>query len=379
MTPNDTANQRATEPESGIETGVGDFDQFGTWIDRLIGAEVGLEMVLRAGLVSLLVFGLGFLVAVAGDAGMAYLRSPSALLVGLGILLASVSYGWGSRKFRAVVHEIRAAFDVQDEAYSLLVTEGLATIYNDRAILVEFAVALVAVLGLQLFVPIPIAIPVGAHPMVEVLGTTIEYADVIQHVVGVVVLLYVVTGIHMVSTAMWLLYRISQLPLEAPQTASIELDDLADFSEIVATMWFLGVLLIVVVYLPLVGQGIVPTAGIEEAPWVIGTAVGLLLVGVAIFLVPQVILHSALVRRKRDRLLELDDQLDTLLADLRAGDRDPDSISIALNIYDRQRKRVEGTRTWLLDSQRLLRLVSSAIAATVSMLAQILELPGFGG
>ena len=292
-----------------------------------------------------------------------------------GIVLASVSYGWGSRKFLTVCHEIRAAFDVQDEAYTLVVSDGLATIYNDRAILVEFAIALVAVLGLQLFVPIPIAIPVGEQPIADVLGTTIQYADVLQHVVGLVVLLYIVTGIHMVSTAMRLLYRLSRLPLVAPQVAAIELDDLADFSGIAATMWFLVVVLMVVVYQPWFGRLFPLDARIEIGFWVVGTAAALLLVGVAIFLVPQILLHAALVRRKRDRLMELDEELDALVADLRAGDRDPNSVSVALDLHEKRRERVKNTRTWLIDSRRLLHLVSSGIAATVSVVAEVAGLP----
>lgn len=378
MTPTDPTDG-GEDGESDSEPVQQDFHEFRTWIDWIIGDELGIEMLLRALLFSSAVFGLGLLVAVVAGDGAAYLRSTSAYLVGLGILLATASYGWGSWKFLAVLDESRAAFDVKEETYTNLVSKGLATIYTDSAILLEFAIALVAILALEYVVPIPVAIRVAQAPIVEVLGTTIQYADVIQHVLGIIVLLFVVTGIHMVSRAMGLLYRISQLPLVAPQTAAIELDDLADFSEIVATMWFLVVVLMVAVYLPLIRGGGAQEAGFEMEPWVIGTAVGLLLVGVAIFLVPQVILHSALVRRKRDRLVELDAQLDTLLSDLRNGTRDPDSISLALEIYDRQRERVNTTRTWLLDSRRLLRLVSSAIAATVSVLAQIPDLPWIGG
>lgn len=352
-----------------------DFFAFRTWVDHIIGDEVTLAMGLRALSFSGVIFGLGSIVAFAGGDGRAYLRSPSAYLVWIGILLTTLSYGWGSRKFLSVWHDIRGAFAISDEKYTDAVTDGLTSIYNDRAIFAEFVFALVGISVLQFAVPIPAAIPVGFDTFLELRDITIQYNDILQHLIGTVVLLFVVTGIHMVVHALRLFIRVIHFPLADPRAAAIELEPIADFSAIAASLWFLVVLLIVAVYRPWIQYLFELGDAFDIGFWVGGSVIALILVGVGIFLIPQIALHSALVERKHERLLELDQELDALVEEFRGGERDPDGVSMVLELYDRRRKRVENTRTWLINIRRLLHLIGSGIAATLSLVSQAITLP----
>lgn len=69
------------------------YYQVRTWVDWLIGDEVTARLVLRATIVSLAPLVVGLLVADAGGVPVADLRSPSTYLVGVGILLTTLSYG----------------------------------------------------------------------------------------------------------------------------------------------------------------------------------------------------------------------------------------------------------------------------------------------
>ncbi|MEF8828157.1 MAG: hypothetical protein V5A49_03940 [Haloarcula sp.] len=307
-----------------------DFHEYRTWIDHLVGDSSAQEVGLRALGFSVGIFGLGFLIALAGDAGSAYLQSASPYLIGIGILLTTLSYAWGSRKLLSLWPRVRDAFATSDEAYDALVRNGLERVYNDRAILTEFGLLAVVILSLQFVVPIPAAVQVGFAPVAEVMGTTVRYGDVINHLFGIVALLYAVTGVHMAVTTLHLLYRVTLLPLEPPRTAASELETFADFSAMAASLWFLIVVLIVVVYQSVFEYLFEIGEAFGVGFWIIGAVAMVLLVGLAIFLVPQVAIHSALVRRKRERLREIDEELDSFLNSLRDGDSSPDELSMAL-------------------------------------------------
>jgi hypothetical protein len=355
-----------------------DFHHYRTWIDHVVGDTSAGEVGLRALGFSVGIFGLGFVVAVAGGSGTAYLQSPSAYLVAVGMLFISLSYAWGSRRFLSLWPRIRNAFATSDDVYESHVQRGLNRVYDDRTILAEFGLAAVAVLSLQFVVPIPAAVHVGLAPVTEVMGVTVRYTDVINHLFGIVALLFAVTGLHMAVTGLYLLHRVTLLPLVSPRTAATELEAFGAFSAIAASIWFLLVVLIVVVYQSLFEYLLEIGEAFGHTFWVLGTVAVILLVGIAIFAVPQVAIHSALVRRKRERLRELDEELDAFMESLRAGDREPDELSMALELHDRKRERVAGARTWLYDGRRLLHLAVSGITATVSLVGSVLDLPGIG-
>ena len=371
-----TASAPATEDaESGPRERPPTYYHYRTWVDQLIGDEVSAEMVGRATIVSLVPLLGGFVVAVVAGQPVRYLLAPSTYLVGAGFLVTTLSYGWGSRRFLSLWHRIGDAFAIDEPEYHALVVAGLDRVYDDRAIFLEFLVGLVLIMSLQQVAPIPAAIPVGFEPIGELLGVTVRYADVIQHLVGVVVLLYVVTGIHMATSALWLLYRVTQLPLERPRIAATALEPVADFSAIAATMWFLLVVLIVLVYQPIVEYLLDLGGALDLGVWVGGSIVAFVLVGAGIFLVPLLLIHSALLRAKRERLLELDAELESVVREFEADERGSDAVSTALALYDRRRERVQTTRTWLIDLRGVAHMVGSGIAAALSMLTQVVTLP----
>lgn len=368
----------ATTGETAPLAEDGDFHHYRTWLDHVVGDTSAKQVGLRALGFSVGIFGLGFVVAVSGGFGAAYLQSTSAYLVTVGILFISLSYAWGSRRFLSLWPRIRNAFATSDDVYEAHVRRGLDRVYNDRAILAEFGLAAVAILSLQFVVPIPAAVRVGLAPVAEVMGVTVRYAAVLNHLFGVVGLLYAVTGIHMAVTGLYLLHRVTLLPLESPRTAANELEAFGEFSAIAASIWFLLVVLLVVVYQSLFEYLLEIGEAFGHTLWVVGTVAVILLVGLAIFVVPQVSIHSALVRRKRERLREIDEELDEFLESLRAGERGPDELSMALELHDRKRERVAGTRTWLYDVRRLLHLGVAGATAAVSLVRKVLELPGIG-
>lgn len=210
------------------------------------------------------------------------------------------------------------------------------------------------------------------------MGVPVEYLDVINHLVGIIGLLYAITGIHMAVTGLYLLHRVTLLPLEPPRTAASELEGFGEFSAIAASIWFLTVVLIVVVYQSLFEYLFEIGEAFGHMLWVVGTVAVILLVGLAIFVVSQVSIHSALVRRKRERLREIDEELDPFLALLRAGDRGSDELSMALELHDRKRERVASARTWLYDVRWLLCLGISGATAALSLLGRVFDLPGIG-
>lgn len=377
--PTAVSDDSATAPaDSASLAEADDYHQYRTWIDHVVGDTSAKDVGLRALGVSVGIFALGFVIALAGGDGTAYLQSASPYLIGIGILLTTLSYAWGSRKLLSLWPRVRDAFATTDEEYDALVRNGLDRVYNDRAILTEFGLLAVAIVSLQFVVPIPAAVQVGVAPVADVVGVTVRYVDVLNHLFGIVALLYAVTGIHMAVTTLHLLYRVTLLPLEPPRAAASELEAFADFSAIAASLWFLIVVLIGVVYQSVLEYLFRIGEAFGVGFWIVGAVATILLVGVAIFLVPQVAIHSALVRRKRERLREIDEELDAFLNSLRDGDRGPDELSMALELHDRKRERVESARTWLYDVRRLLHLGVSGATATISLVGKVLDLPGIG-
>ena len=359
--------------------------RYGFWLNVIIGHEPGWKMALRASAFSAGVFGLGFVIAIAGNAGSDYLGSVEAYLIGLGMLLITFGYGWISWTFLSLWGQIRSAFAVSDDAYSVVVEAGLSRIYNDRLILIEFVIALVGILFLQGLIirgmiPLPripaAIIAVEAFAPVDLIWVWMTYNDLINHVIGAVVLLLLVTGIHMTITGLWLIYRISQLPVEAPRTAADKLEPVWNFSIFAATVCFLGVVFLVLVYWSFIDYMLQDGPGVASGVWVIGTIVVIMLAGIGFVLIPQISIHYTLIARKRQRLRELEDELDSLLESMRVGELEPEEASLALEIHDRQRERVDNARTWLYDGKGILQLVASGLAAGVTLVPEALRVFG---
>lgn len=371
--PEDRNSPKAKDTEESMSTGRGiNHHQYGTWLNWLFGDEVSREMLVRVFGFSIGIFGIGFIFSSLGGitpiiGAKAYLAVSTGYIVSILVLLTSVGYVWGSRKFLALWEEIRDAFAVDDEAYNDLVEDGLKVIYNDRAILFEFVA--IFVVGWLLFREVP-RIPFGNLPLVDY-----GYIWVLNNVIGAIGLLYVVTGIHMVVTALYLLSRVTNLPLERPQTAVSELQAFGDFTAIASTIWFLLVLLFLTGWhqFVLLMDDPPPGAIYNELAITVGLVV-LVLAGIALFLVPQVAIHSALVERKRERFLELDEELDSLRTSLLAGERTHEEVSTALELHNRQYRRTENARTWLFDFRGLLQVIGSGITAVLSILLQTTDL-----
>lgn len=367
--PEDPDPRNEEDTEDPMPTGPGiNPHHYGIWLDRLFGDEVSRGMVVRALGFSIGLFGIGLVFSSLGGStpmagAIAYLAAPTGYLLSILVLLTSVGYVWGSRKFISLWGEIRDAFAVDQQTYTEVVESGLDKMFNDRAIAFEFVV--IFVVGWLLFREFP-TIPFGYYLHFVTPG----YLWVLNNITGAIGLLYVVTGIHLATTSLRLLYRVTELPLERPQIAVSELQEFGDFAVIVTTIWFLLVLLFATGWRQFFTGGL---EGYNEL-YITGALVLLVLVGIALFLVPQVAIHSALVERKRERFLELDEELDLLKSSLLAGDRNHEEVSTALDLHNRQYRRAENTRTWLYDFRGLLQVVGSGITAVLSILLQFTDL-----
>lgn len=267
---------------------------------RAVVETIGLRAILSATLgIGVFLYGGGYLIAVSGGFGPAYFASVSVYVVlfgtlgGVGVLL------WGGRYHLQVWGAVRRCFDVSDQQYAETIDPLVDRAYDTKLIAGEFLIAFSGgVLADLLFgVPYAIAIETQRQCVVSVAGGCVDYLSVINFLYGVVVLAVVVTSLHAIVYFLRLIDRVTDLPVAEVETAAERLEPLAQFSIFVAVSLLVGVLLLSLVYarlLPAFESSTVP-------PYVFVVTVViaiLLVVGVAVFWLPQLAIHGLYHRRQ---------------------------------------------------------------------------------
>jgi hypothetical protein len=172
--------------------------------------------------------------------------------------------------------------------------------------------------------------------------------------------------------------RVTDLPLQEVEVAADRLEPIARFSIFVATCAFVAVVLLLVVY----GR-LVTTAGGDAASlasfvaeydfFILVVITGLILVGVAVFWVPQIAIHDAIMAAKHDRLAAIEAEYDRLLEQCRATDGSPDGIGTEFDIVEAQRRNAVDIDTWSYNLPSLLTFLGSGLATTVTWLLSITD------
>jgi hypothetical protein len=340
------------------------------------------NLVLVAGGVSGAVFLLGYVVAVSEGLGDDYLRAFSVQFVVLGLFGGLVALSWTAKYHLRVWERVQICFDVGGRAYRDVVDPLLEQAYSVRRIGIEFlaGLSLVVVWNVILLKPIPYAIWFeGYDPYANVVfefWLSIDALTVINYLYGFVALFVIVAGTHGVVHFLRLVRRVTDLPLSDVETAAERLEPIARFSIFVATTTFVGVLLLLVVYARLVtvadGDLVEITEFVAQyAFFILVILTGCIVVGMAMFWIPQMAIHDAISAAKQDRLVAIDDEYERLLETSRSEARSPDHLATQLEIVEARRRNAKEIDTWSYNLPTLLPFVGSGIATTITWLLSV--------
>lgn len=205
-------------------------------------------VVLSACAVGVTVYVLGYALALGGGFGRVYLGAGSVYFALFGIVAGT---GWllaaGIYHLR-VWESVRSCFAVSDETYRGVVDPVLKRAHSPRRIGAEVLLALPVVLFVDAMVAgIPMAVlpeatlPGGGgclSPSFD--GLCMTNLAAINYLYGLVVLFVVVGSTHGVAHFLWLVVRVTDLPLSDVHTAAERLGSIPRFSIFVSTGLFGG-------------------------------------------------------------------------------------------------------------------------------------------
>jgi hypothetical protein len=357
-------------------------------------------------IVGMSVYLFGYALALDGGFEYGYLRSVSVTLALIGSVGGMVLLWLGAKYHLRVWEDVRRCFAVSDEAYDDLVEPVLTRAYDWRRFVVEYLLALVAVVvvnwGLRIPIPwaltvdpeyVPWPMPSAEHEYVSWLIAgpdsvpcllfgpypCLDYLSAINYLYGSVVLFVIVAGFHGVSHFLSLATRVTEFPLRNVDTAAERLEPIARFSIFVSTSLFAGVILLLVVYAQLLDlarevEAVDIDFVVEFSLVVILGIAGLILVGVLVFWLPQMAIHARLTEAKQDRLSAINDEYVALSEQARMESESVDYIATELEILDARRRNIKDVETWSYNLPSLVPFVGSGIASAVLLIAEVANL-----
>lgn len=324
----------------------------------------------------------GGAIAVAGGFGAAYVASGSVYVVLAGTMAGSLLLLWGGAYHLTVWERVRGCFDASEEAYDDALDPLLDRTYSGRRIALEYLVSLAIVGVVDLSIGIPMAVDVGTpgRCVLDPAGACVSHLVLLNYVYGLVALFVVVAGVHAILYFLLVVDRVTDLPIAEVDTAAERLEPIAHFSIFVSTSLFGGAILVSAVYARyLTGSEDGPGIGAllsEHVVVVTAVVAGLIGVGLLVFWLPQMAIHARLSAAKQDRLAEIGDEYERLLAWSRAGDRSPEALRAELEILDARRRNAKEIRTWSYNLPTLLPFVGSAAGSAVMWFVQFAQTVG---
>lgn len=332
------------------------------------------KLIAIAASVSLSVFFLGYLVARSGGFGDPYLREISMYLALSGIFGGTIAMLWGARYQMHVWATTRSVFRVSDETYYLTIAPVLARAYSKKLIAGKFLLAFVLVIAYDLLRGIPMAIFIMYN---DTLLVPLGHLAVINYLYGIVVLFLVVTGTNAVAQFLLLSIRITDFPVRDVSTAADRLEPIARFSIFASTTFIAGVILLLMVYgrtARLYARVMPVELILAYGKIVILVIAGLILIGILVFWIPQMAIHTLLRDAKQDRIAALNGEYERLLQRCREESGPPEYLLAELDIIEKQHRNATDIKTWSYNIPALLPLVGSAVFSAALWFFQFLEL-----
>jgi hypothetical protein len=334
------------------------------------------------------VYVLGFMLAFDGGFGGQYLSGGSVYFALFGVVTGT---GWllaaGIYHLR-VWKSVRGCFAVSEETYRGTVAPVLKRAYSPGRIGTEILLALPVVLFVDaVVVGIPMAVlpeaiaryPDGGgclSPSFE--GLCMTNLAAINYLYGLVVLFVVVGSTHGVVHFLWLVVRVTDLPLSDVHTAAEQLGPIARFSIFVATSLFGGAIALVVPYIRLTGS--MTDAGTlaeflagKPAPAfvVVLSVVWLAVMALVVFWIPQQAIHNTLEETKQGRIAAINDEYRELREACRSASEPVELVSAELEVIEAQRRNAKEIETWSYNLPTLLPFVASGLTTTVTWFSQL--------
>lgn len=321
-----------------------------------------------AGIVSITVYVLGLTIALLGGFPGRYIAAPTVNLAFGTVFIGLVVFQWGARYHHQVWETAGAAFDVPQEEYRDVIEPGLHEVYSIRRLATAYIVALVFLVIIDLRIGLEMAIVVPGWRDVHLHMAAINY------LYGILVLFLVVAGIHGAAHFVLLSAQLRELPLADIGAAADQLAPIAQFSAFAGTTFIGGVILLTVAY-----QHLLAMWWIDAHAGVMGAILAaLILVGVAVFALPQTVIHRLLYRAKHDHIVALNTEYTALLERCRAEDGTPGFLQAELEVIDAKRRNAKEIRTWSYDLPEIVPLAGSALVSGVLLLEQLIQLGVLG-
>jgi hypothetical protein len=337
-----------------------------SWFSSLFPSHNLGRVVLVSATITTGLFVAGYVIATIGN--HPYLDIPEGHLGAFGVFWILTCLGVADAFYVDVWSDVRSAFAVNDNTYHAVVEPQLAHIHDNRRILAyTVAVTLPYVVAVvMIYLP---GSPFRTAAVDVLLGGTSDYPPSVA-VVLVFVLLGVANAVLFATICdgfvhhLNLVRDVSELPFRDVHASAAELEPVADFTIASATAWFGGVSLIIL----WVHAGISGTVGIAFI------AV-LVVMGLVLFLAPQLILHDALMDAKRTELVTVRAEYRQLHQRTAETNADED-LALQLQLIDRRLENAKAIRTWVYNLSSIGKLVAAAITPGVALVRKLVSTAG---
>lgn len=326
-------------------------DDYGSWVGTLFQSRDFGRVVLVSAGVSGGLFVAGYAVAAAG--GIPYLTRPEGYLSVFAVFWMLAYLGAAEAYYVDLWNEVRSAFDVDEERYRAVVEPHLAEVHDTRRVLLSAAALLVPYLLIVGAAYLP-GSPFQTQAVGLFLGNETDYPTGVASTLVFVVLavpigVLIATIFNAFVSHLKLVRDVSELPFRDVYAAASELEPIASFTVVGATVWFLGISFVVV----WIRIGVGGTFGMVIIAVLVFT-------GTVFFVAPQLLLHDALMEAKRSELRTVHTEYRRLDRRMKRGDEPADGVDARLEVTDRRLESAKTIRTWVYDLSSIGKLVAAA-------------------
>lgn len=339
-------------------------------IDKLFEIFPCNNYLLVSGLISFLIFLIALIISFIANFPLQFLCTVPIYLANLGIFFVLVYARWGSLNYLHMWDEIKECFEVTDKEYYEVVDKWLRKIFSNKKIFIIYFLIIIPICygtlrffeseSEEKFNIIPRLLPdvwyVHDAYLIFKVSIIIIYA--------IPILLLLITPIWGFLGHILLTNEIGKFPISEIYTASQKLKKLANFSLVCSVGWFVGVSLIIIC----LRDSLVN-------PIALYSTIFLTFVGLIIFFIPQISIHSVLEKKKNDILLKIEKEYEEVLKVLLSKERETNvkKLIAKIDALERIKSYTENKKTWIYDVPTILRLALSSALPIVTFLISVIS------
>lgn len=330
--------------------------EYELWLDK-IAKIFKVNFITVSLIVSGSTFLFTFLIALIGGFGKQFLYTKQIYLGVFGIFWVVASLLWGTSRYSNIWTEIKVCFNVSKSDYDKVVQKWLKRITNNW---ISFILTLFT--GAPLYYLLIYSFTSNSSDKFKIVPCILPifwYAhDTILSLKVLIITIYFWVVISLIVTAAWALVGhmlltmdVGRFPLKEIYNASQRLISLASFSLIASVAWFVGVSLIIVLLENNLSNFVA-----------LMVVITLSVIGILLFFVPQITIHSSLEKEKENLLLRIGEEYDNLLEELLGSSEDKlDTITSRIDKIEKIKDYTANIRTWIYDLPTLIRLVAASL------------------